>query len=225
MKVNKILFGVIEAIVFAVYNLIVFILTPNLTATFWVAYAFTVLSFVSLACVIVFNSTNKDNVIYGFSIYAVNIAYLVLQIVAGSILIIFSAISVKITIVSEVVLLSVFLVIALCLLLGKGNGQKLDGDTKDKVLFMKLLSNDIAVLRDKTTDTTIFSRLEDLKDAIDSSDPMSHTSLALVDQKISNKIANLSDIVSANDAVKVGEAIDEIEQVLAERNRKCKILK
>lgn len=225
MKVNKILFGVIEAIVFAVYNLIVFISTPNMSATFWVAYAFTVLSFASLACVIVFNGINKDNVIYGFSIYAVNIAYLVLQIIVGSIFIVFSAISVKITIVTEVVLLSVFLVITLFLLLGKGNGQKLDADTKDKVLFVKLLSNDIAVLIDKTSDTTILSRLEDLKDAIDASDPMSHTSLALVDQKISNKIANLSDIVSANDAVKVGAVIDEIEQMLAERNRKCKILK
>lgn len=225
MKVNKILFGVIEAIVFAVYNLIVFISSPNMTATFWVAYTFTVLSFVSLACVIVFNNNNKDNVIYGFSIYAVNIAYLVLQIVAGSIFIAFSVISVKITIVTEVVLLSVFLVIALFLLLGKGNGQQLGADTKDKVLFMKLLSNDIAVLMDKTTDAAILARLEDLKDTIDSSDPMSHTSLALVNQKISNKIANLSDIVSSNDAIKVGEVINEIEQMLAERNRKCKILK
>ena len=225
MKVNKILFGVIEAIIFTVYNLIVFISNPNMTATFWVAYAFTVLSFTSLACAIVFNNNNKDSVIYGFSIYAVNIAYLALQIIVGSIFIVFSAISAKITIVTEVVLLSAFLVIVLFLLLGKGNGQKLDADTKDKVLFMKLLSNDVAVLMDKTTDTTILSRLEDLKDAIESSDPMSHTSLALVDQKISNKIANLSDIVSANDAVKVGEVIDEIEQMLAERNRKCKILK
>lgn len=225
MKVNKILFGVIEAIVFAVYNLIVFISSPNMTATFWVAYTFTVLSFVSLACVIVFNNNNKDNVIYGFSIYAVNIAYLVLQIVAGSIFVIFSAISVKITIVTEVVLLSVVLVIALFLLLGKTNGQKLAADTKDKVLFMKLLSNDVAVLMDKTTDTTILSRLEDLKDAIESSDPMSHTSLALVDQKISNKIGSLCDMVSTNNAVKVGEVINEIEQMLAERNRKCKILK
>lgn len=225
MKVNKILFGVIEAIIFAVYNLIVFISTPNMTATFWIAYAFTVLSFASLACVIVFNNNNKDNVIYGFSIYAVNIAYLVLQIIVGSIFIIFSAISAKITIVTEVILLSVFLVIGLFLLLGKGDGQKLDADTKDKVLFMKLLSNDVAVLIDKTSDTTILSRLEDLKDAIDSSDPMSHTSLALVDQKISNKIANLSDVVSANNVIKVGEAIGEIEQILAERNRKCKVLK
>lgn len=225
MKVNKTLFGLIEAIVFVVYNLIVFISTPNMTVTFWLAYAFTVLSFVSLACVIVFNRTNKDNAIYGFSIYAANIAYLVLQIIVGIIFIAFSVISVKIAIVTEVVLLSVFLVIALFLLLGKANGQKLTDDTKDKVLFMKLLSNDIAVLIDKASDTTILSRLEDLKDAIDSSDPMGHTSLALVDQKISNKIANLSDVVSANNVIKVGDAIDEIEQILAERNRKCKVLK
>lgn len=225
MKVNKILFGVIEVIIFAVYNLVVFISNPNMTATFWVAYAFTVLSFVSLACVIAFNGINKDNVIYGFSIYAVNIAYLVLQIIVGSIFIVFSAISVKITIVTEVVLLSVFLVIALFLLLGKTNGQNLDAEAKNKVLFMKLLSNDVAVLIDKTSDTTILSRLEDLKEAIDSSDPMSHTSLALVDQKISNKIANLCEVVAANDVVKAGKAIDEIEQMLAERNRKCKVLK
>ena len=228
MKFNKVLLGIIEAVVFVIYNLIVFIAEPNMTATFWTAYVFTVLSFMCLAGAMIFYSINNDNVIYGVSIYIVSIAYLISQIVVGNILIIFSAIPVKVTIITEVilfVLLSVFLVIALFLLLGKNNTQKLSEKTKDKVLFMKLLSNDIAVLIDKTSNLSILERLEDLKDAIDSSDPMSHTSLALVDQKMSNKVVSLSEHVSANDVIKVGNVIDEIEQMLAERNRKCKILK
>ena len=225
MKFNKVLLGIIEAVVFVIYNLIVFIAEPNMTATFWTAYVFTVLSFMCLAGAMIFYSINNDNVIYGVSIYIVSIAYLISQIVVGNILIIFSAIPVKVTIITEVILFSVFLVVELFLLLGKNNTQKLSEKTKDKVLFMKLLSNDIAVLIDKTSNLSILERLEDLKDAIDSSDPMSHTSLALVDQKMSNKVVSLSEHVSANDVIKVGNVIDEIEQMLAERNRKCKILK
>lgn len=90
---------------------------------------------------------------------------------------------------------------------------------------MQLLGNDVAAMIDKTTDVAIKSRLEELQDAIHSSDPISHTSLALVDQKISNKIADLSDLVVQNDAVKTGNLIDGIEEMLADRNRKCKILK
>ena len=41
---------------------------------------------------------------------------------------------------------------------------------------------------DKAADATIRSRLEELQGAIHSSDPMSYTSLELVDQKISDRI-------------------------------------
>lgn len=222
MKVNKILFGVIEAIIFSVYNLIVF-LVIDMSAAFWVSYAFSILSFVCLAVVMVFDK--HDDVPFSISTYIVNIAYLALQLIVGGVLAIASAIPLKVTVLIEIVLFSVFLVISLLLFFEKNNAQKSEADTKDKVLFMKLLTNDIAVLIDKTSDATILARLEDLKDAVNSSDPMGHTSLALVDQKISNRIAELSSLVSTGDVMSVGNMIDEIEQMLADRNRKCKILK
>ncbi len=227
MKINKVLFGIAEAIVFAVYNLIVFTCSPNMTSTFWTAYLFTVLSFVLLAgnyILPLHGKSNKEQ-FYSLPILIFSAVYWIVQIVIGSIFIIFSTASAKIVIIIEVVLLALYLIIMLFLLLGKRNIQNLDTETKDKILFMQLLSNDVAAMIDKTADVAIRTRLEELQDLICSSDPMSHTSLALVDQKISNEIADLSDLVAYGDAVKVENMIDKIEQMLAERNRKCKILK
>lgn len=198
-----------------------------MTATFWTAYLFTVLSFVLLAgnYVIPLHGKSDKKQFYSLPVLIVSIIYWIAQILVGSIFVIFSAVSVKIAVVLEVVLLAIYLIIALFLLLGRRGIQNLDVDTKDKIVFMQLLSNDVEAIIDKSNDAAIKSRLEELKDAIQSSDPMSHTSLALVDQKISNRIADLADSASDNDTVRVGNMIDEIEQILAERNRKCKILK
>lgn len=227
MKMSKIFFEIVEAIVFAIYNLIVFICLPNMTATFWTAYLFTVLSFVLLVgnYILPLHGKSDKEKFYSLPLLIVSITYWFVQILVGGILILFSAVSVKVAVVLEVVLLAVYLIVAIFLLLGKRNIQNLDVSTKDRIVFMQLLSNDVAAMIAKTTDVAIRSRLEELKDAIQSSDPMSHTSLALVDQKISNKIADLSDLVKNNDVVRVGNMIDEVEQVLADRNRKCKVLK
>ena len=227
MKVNMIFFGIAEAIVFVVYNLIVFICSPNMTSTFWTAYLFTVLSFVLLAgnyILPLHGKSNKEQ-FYNLPVLIVSIVYWIVQIVVGSILILFSTVSVKVAVIVEVVLLAFYLIVVLFLLLGKRSIQNLDVNTKDKIVFMQLLSNDVASMIDKATNAAIRSRLEELQDMIRSSDPMSHTSLVLVDQKISNKITDLTALVKDNDTVKVGNMIDEIERMLGERNRKCKILK
>ena len=227
MKERKVLFGVAEVIVFGVYNLIVFLSSPNMTATFWSAYLFTVLSFVLLAGNYIFSLHGKssEEQFYSLPVLVVSITYWIMQIIVGGIFIIFSAVSVKFAVIIEVVLLALYLIIALFVLLNKRNIQNLDERTRDKIVFMRLLSNDVASMIDKTPDAAIRTRLEELQDAIHSSDPMSHTSLALVDQKISEKIADLMGLVKDNDAAKIGSMIDEIQQMLSERNRKCKVLK
>lgn len=227
MKINKVLFGIAEAIVFAVYNLIVFTCSPNMTSTFWTAYLFTVLSFVLLAgnyILPLHGNSNKEQ-FYSLPLLIVSITYWIVQMLVGGIFILLSSVSVKFAVILEVILLALYLIVALFLLLGKRNIQNLDTETKDKILFMQLLSNDVAAMIDKATDAAIRLRLEELQDMVRSSDPLSHTSLALVDQKISNEIADLSDLVAYGDAVKIENMIDKIEQMLAERNRKCKILK
>lgn len=227
MKINKVFFGIAEAFIFAVYNLIVFICSPNMTVTFWTAYLFTVLAFILLTgnYILPLHGKSCKEQFYGLPLLIVSITYWIVQVLVGGIFILFSSVSVKIAVVLEVILLALYLIVALFLFLGKRNIQNLDTETKDKILFMQLLSNDVAAIIDKTADVAIRTRLEELQDLICSSDPMSHISLALVDQKISNEIADLSDLVAYGDAVKVGNSVDRIEQMLAERNRKCKILK
>ena len=64
--------------------------------------------------------------------------------------------------------------------------------------------------------------MKDLAEAIRYSDPMRSPQLAAIENKIEAKVSVLSETVDA-DSVKFLCA--ELQQLLAERNRKCKILK
>jgi hypothetical protein len=78
---------------------------------------------------------------------------------------------------------------------------------------------------DKATDGSIKKTLKDLAETIRYSDPMSSPQLAAVENKIEAKVAVLAETVEKTDWDAVKALCNELQQLLAERNRKCKILK
>ena len=81
------------------------------------------------------------------------------------------------------------------------------------------------VLQERMTEPVLITRLESLAELIKYSDPISHPSLALIEQKITNKINQLTEKAQNGKMSEVNDLCNEIELLMAERNRKCKILK
>lgn len=92
-------------------------------------------------------------------------------------------------------------------------------------MFIKLLENDVIALQERATEPALITRLESLAELIKYSDPMSHPSLALIEQKITNKIDQLTEKAQDGKMTEVNDLCNEIELLMADRNRKCKILK
>lgn len=228
MKNNRLLIGICFGVIFALYNVLVFTFANNFTKTFWFAYGFTVLAFI-LQIVGFFISydrkTTPNNTFFGLPLTIIGLVYLCVQIVAGSILMIYADLSLKVANIIQIIVLAGYIVACSAALFAKNVVIEADEKTKDQVLFLKLLENDIVSLQEKCNDPALSTRLENLAELVKYSDPISHPSLSLMEQKITNKINQLIEKAEAGKGLESNDICNEIELLLADRNRKCKILK
>ena len=88
-----------------------------------------------------------------------------------------------------------------------------------KVFYIRELQADIELLADSETNADVKTALTQLAEKIRFSDPMSNEQLTDLENKISTKIAVLKTAASKL------EIITELNSLLDERNKKCKILK
>lgn len=228
MKNKRVFIGVCFGVIFALYNVLVFAFSDNFTTVFWFAYGFTILAFV-LQIVGFFISygrkTTSDSIFFGISQTLIGMIYLCVQVVIGSIFMIFADMSLKVANIIQIIILAFYIVVYFAALFAKNAVTDIEDKTKEKLLFIKLLEDDVIALREKATEPVLITRLEKLAELIKYSDPMSHPSLALIEKKITNMMAQLTDKVQNGKMTEVNDLCDEIECLITDRNRKCKILK
>ena len=228
MKNNKILLAAAFGILFVVYNIIIFITATDTSGSFWVSYAFTVIAFIVqiISLTFFFWEKNKDRSAFNsLPFVIVSVFYFIVQLIAGSIFMLLTPVGIKALIIVQIVILSAYLIVAILTLIGKNIIETSENKTEDKIMFIDLLENDVITLKGKTQNPAVIEHLEKLREMIHYSDPISNTSLALIEQKISRKVDNLNDIITTDNIETIGKAINEIQEMLADRNRKCKIMK
>ena len=228
MKNNRILIGVSFGVLFALYNVLVFTFTSNFTTVFWFVYGFTVLAFI-LQVISFFVSygrkTTPNKTFFGIPLTLIGLVYLCIQVAISSIFMIFADMSLKVANIIQIIILAVYIVVCSAALFAKNAVTDIDNTTKEKLLFIKLLENDVIALQERVTEPALITRLESIAELIKYSDPMRHPSLALVEQKITNKIDLLTEKAQDGKMTEVNDLCNEIELLMADRNRKCKILK
>ena len=102
---------------------------------------------------------------------------------------------------------------------GRTEIERVEQKIQGKVFYIKNLQVDIEILASAEKDTKTKEQLEQLAEKIRFSDPMSNEQLAVLEDKISLAVENLK---SSDDKMKI---IEDLNLLLDERNRKCKILK
>jgi len=226
MGINKLLFWLIIAIIFGMYNMFVFLFGGERTEIFWWAYGATALAFVLLipAYYIAYGiKTTMRNVFFGTPLMVITSVYIVVQLIAGVVIIGISVIEVRVVVVIQAVILAVFLIMALLAIIGRGMVQRTDAHTKEKVNYLKSLEDYILTLRPYAIDPATQARLDSLGESIRFSDPMSHPSLSDLEQSISRQIGFLAG--QLGNPAESGRLFDEISALVEQRNRRCKMLK
>ena len=224
---SKVLSLVVVFIILIVYNIVVFMLPFDRSGMFWTGYGFSMVA-ILLTVGTGFYAFAREGLrskVYGWSLISLAWWYLIVQLIVSLLQMILSFISFQYGIIVNVILLGAFLVGLIATDTGKEEIERIDEKIKEKVFYIKSLQADVEGMVSKSTDEPTNKALKDLAEAIKYSDPMSSSKLAAIENKIEAKVVDLTNVIVTSDSNAIRSVCDELQQLLAERNRKCKILK
>lgn len=222
MKKNNLMSYLALGVVFALFNVIAFVIPTEKTATFWTTYAFSVVTFAAQIPLWKITLGKKDTLkskFLGIPVIHVGITYLIIQLIAFAVFMIFPMLPVWLAVVVCSIILAVS---ALCIIAGQASANEInrvEEKIKVKREFVQFLQTDIEMLAENETDAETKAELKKLAEKTRFSDPMSHEMLGELESRISAKVEEMK---AATD--KKGP-IAEVTILLTERNKKCRFIK
>lgn len=222
MKKNRGMAYAVLAIAFILFNVIAFAVPTAKTSTFLIAYVFTAVAFASQIAIWKFAFKGADTLkskFLGIPLISVGITYLIIQIIAFAIFMVFPIAPSWIAIVVCALILGIS---AICLIgteTGREEINRVEEKVEKKVFYIKSLQADVEMLVSAETDADTKAALTKIAEKIRFSDPMSNEILAELEAEITAKVKELE---TAENKV---EIITVLDSLLTERNRKAKLLK
>lgn len=214
-------------IILALYNVIAFVLPFEKGGMFWTAYGFTMAAII-LAAGVGFYALGREGLrskFYGWPLLSLVWRYLIAQVILGFLEMVLVFIPFQYAFALNATLLGACLIGLIAIDVSTEEINRIDKKIKEKVVYIQSLQADVDGFVDRSSDEATKKILNNLSEAIRYSDPMSSTQLATLENKIMAKIAALSDHIEKSDATSINTLSDEIQQLIKERNQKCKILK
>ena len=222
MKKNSTKGYVILGILFVLVSVIAFAVPTVKTTTFWIAYVFTAAAFAAQIGIwktaLGKEGTLKSKFL-GFPVVHIGIVYAAIQVIAFAVFMFVPTLPAWSAIVVCSVIASVSAVCMISADAGRNEIERVEAKVQKNVFYIRELQADIELLADNESDAAVKTALTQLAEKIRYSDPMSNEQLADLENKISTKVAELK--TAPNKA----EIITELNSLLDERNKKCKILK
>lgn len=222
MKRNGLLSYLALGVAFILFNVIAFVIPTDKTATFWTAYAFSAAAFaaqIPLWMIALGKSEGLKSKFLGISIIQVGLYYLIVQLIAFAVFASLQTLPVWSATVACTVILAIF---TLCVIGGRAGAneiKRVEESVKAHRAFISSLQTDIELLAKSETDAKTKAKLKKLAETVRFSDPVSHGMLGELESKIIAKVEDLNSLVEKE------TLIEEIEALLFERNKKCKMLK
>ena len=212
----------IISILFIILNVIAFVIPIEKGNSFWITYGFTIIAFLSQIVVwrISFIGVESHKTKFlGIPLIYLTTVYLIIQIVLFAFIIVASNVPTWITIILNILVTGIFLMIILSTLIGRNEVDRIEVKVSEKVYYIKSLQAKIEMLALREKDPTQKQALDKLAQKVRFSDPMSHESLSELELEISQNVDQLKQV---DDML---PRIEEIEYLLTERNKMCKLLK
>lgn len=170
MKTSKFYVLVSYALIFAIYNILAWIIMPKGSPNFWVGYIATVLAF--LICVMTTllsekaGSSRDDAIVKGIPVMVIVIGFLCVQSVFGLVVMLLPGVMTKAIVVVEIIFFLIFGVIAFVLEATKSYGDETDGTNDQKVNTRTEIVNKLQKSYRNTSNGEIKSSLIELTDYI-----------------------------------------------------------
>jgi len=219
-------------IFFVFYNVILFTISgfTGLSAAFWFSYVFMLAAIALNIAARSLLFRDKDRItakdwFFGYPVLRHGYIYLIVEFIASTLFMVIPNCSAKVAVVVQLLILAAYLVFAVSCLFAKETIEELDERIKDKVLFVRSMQVDLQTIASRCADPVTGTMIKKLAEKMRLSDPMSHETLFELEKDIALEISRLKSDVEQRSFDTAKERYTDIDQLLDERNRKCKILK
>lgn len=221
------------AVMFVLYNVVVFAIRPvagfaiNYDARFFITWIAVVATFVGqLYCAnLAFKSENIEKLFLNIPLITQSYTALILMAVASAVLLMIPDCPVWVSAIVCVVILAFSIMGVLkakaAAKIVSDIGQKL----KEQTYFIKSLTVDAQNLLNRVPSDSAKTELKKVYEILRYSDPMSAEQLAEIETKISEEFSVISQKVHEENLEDISIEVEKFVNLVKERNSKCKLLK
>lgn len=229
MKKDTLRLLIVSVAALIAYNFAVFMIPCYKTATFWISWGFSLLSFAVAAYAIYAGLIRKPDAksrFYGFPIARIGVIYLVAQVAVGGVFMAIGHIvpwwlaTVACTIGLAFTLIGVLAAEAVV-----DQIQYQDNKIKQSVSVMRGLQSKVGTLASRCEDAAAAEAVRNFAEELRYSDPVSADSLADAEAELSVAVDALQAAVVEGASDQILLACRQASAMLAERNRLCKLNK
>lgn len=232
MKSSFKYYVIVWTVLVAIFNVIVFV-TPNEIAgvskfdgSFWVGYIFIMITFVAQLGVAWYSL--KDDItktFYRMPLLSISYGSLIAMLVVGILCMVIPGFPVWLGIILCLLVLAFSIISMMQAQAAESVIGDIDTKIKNKTFFIKSLTVDIDSLLARATSSEMSEEVKKVYEVVRYSDPMSNDALSGIESAITIKVSELSEYVGKADIEGVKVLVKEINILLNDRNKKCKLLK
>ena len=226
MKRVNILWLLLDSLFLIVFNLLFFMLgnTGDTKTSVWISYGFIHFAyFIFLMTPLMTSKGNNAVADYRRPLYVVTSTYFLTTLLVGVTLILIAPETVKVTIIIQVVLTTLFLGWLLIHLIANEHTADNVERRESELQYVKESSAKLQSALRQITDKTTAKKVEQVYDLIHSSPVKSNANVHSLEQQAISEIDRLENAVSRNDTEQIAAIADKIYRFAEERNRQLKI--
>ena len=232
MKKRFNLYIVALAVLLALFNVIAFVSVgwagqEKYTSSFWIGYVFINVMFIGqLICsYMAFKADSAKKLFYNISLIRTSYIGLIVSFIVGGLCMLISPLPYWVGVIVCAIVLVANVLSVVKATAAIDEIERIDTKVKTQTFFIKSLTVDADTLMASAKSEAVKAECRKVYEAIRYSDPMSHDTLSSVESQITVKLVELSEAVKTDDANKVIAITNEIVVLVADRNKKCKLLK
>ena len=205
------------AVLAILISVIAFAVPTEKTASFWIAYIFTLVAIFGQICV--WKQGNRKSKFLGLSTLYVGSIYLAAQIIVFAIFKVVPTLPTWSAIVICCVIFGMAIVSILSVQSAQTEIERVENKVNTKVSYIRNMQTEVEMLAEIETNLEVKEKLKELAEKIRFSDSMSNEKLQALENNIAEEIKEFG---RSEDKIK---SIEKIETLVTQRNKMCKNLK
>ncbi|MBQ7348016.1 MAG: hypothetical protein IJW55_08665 [Clostridia bacterium] len=220
------------AVLLALFNVIAFVSVgwinqEKYTSSFWIGYTLITAMFIGqLICsAMAFKADTVQKFFYNISLIRSSYVGLIASFIVGGLCMLISPLPYWIGVIACAIVLVVNMLAVIKATAAISEVERIDHKVTVQTFFIKSLIIDAETLMAQAKSEDVKTECKKVCEAVRYSDPMSHDALASVEAQITIQFHTLSEAVESDDVDLVKAVAKNLLVLVADRSKKCKLLK